>query len=198
MQPAHQRTASMHFERPAPWRPALGSRTRDPGTPGTLGTLVRARDFPAQSGSNLSRQLRISSAALAGVDNCDAVATFRATGEDAGALGWTEVSTAERADSALRREPNSSPARNWLPATKSMVYQLALHLWRPRRALDLSRVFLRVFRPFPAFAARRRFGPGSTASINQARNRQRWWRRRHRSDQVNWAARPRAAICASR
>lgn len=68
-----------------------------------------------------------------------------------------------------------------------MVYQLALHLLGdPQEALDLSQdVFLRVFRTLPQFRGH------STLKtwiyrivVNQASNRQRWWRRRHRSQQV--------------
>jgi RNA polymerase sigma-70 factor (ECF subfamily) len=68
-----------------------------------------------------------------------------------------------------------------------MVYQLSLHLLGdPQEALDLSQeVFLRVFRML------RHFRGQSTLRtwiyrivINQASNRQRWWRRRHRSQQV--------------
>lgn len=68
-----------------------------------------------------------------------------------------------------------------------MVFQLALHLLGDRQeALDLSQeVFLKVFRTL------RQFRGQSTLRtwiyrivVNQASNRQRWWRRRHRSQQV--------------
>lgn len=69
-----------------------------------------------------------------------------------------------------------------------MVYQLALHLLSdPDEALDLSQeVFMRVFRTLGRFR-------GDSAirtwiyriAINQARNRQRWWRRRFRAHQVS-------------
>ena len=68
-----------------------------------------------------------------------------------------------------------------------MVYQLALHLLGDRQeALDLSQeVFLKVFRTL------RQFRGQSTLRtwiyrivVNMASNRQRWWRRRHRSQQV--------------
>jgi RNA polymerase sigma-70 factor (ECF subfamily) len=69
-----------------------------------------------------------------------------------------------------------------------MVYQLALNLLNDHNeALDLSQeVFLRVFRTIHAFR-----GQSSLRTwiyrivVNQARNRQRWWRRRHRSQQVS-------------
>ena len=65
-----------------------------------------------------------------------------------------------------------------------MVYQLAFHLLADHNeAIDLSQeVFLQVFRTLPRFR-----GQSSLRTwiyrivVNQARNRQRWWRRRHRS-----------------
>jgi RNA polymerase sigma-70 factor (ECF subfamily) len=69
-----------------------------------------------------------------------------------------------------------------------MVYQLSLNLLNDHNeALDLSQeVFLRVFRTIHTFR-----GHSSLRTwiyrivVNQARNRQRWWRRRHRSQQVS-------------
>ena len=68
-----------------------------------------------------------------------------------------------------------------------MVYQLALHLLGdPQEALDLSQeVFLRVFRTLPQFRGQSALKTWIyRIVINQASNRQRWWRRRHRSQQV--------------
>ena len=69
-----------------------------------------------------------------------------------------------------------------------MVYQLALNLLSDHNeALDLSQeVFLRVFRTIHKFR-----GQSSLRTwiyrivVNQARNRQRWWRRRHKAQQVS-------------
>jgi RNA polymerase sigma-70 factor (ECF subfamily) len=69
-----------------------------------------------------------------------------------------------------------------------MVYQLSLNLLNDHNeALDLSQeVFLRVFRTIHTFR-----GHSSLRTwiyrivVNQARNRQRWWRRRHRAQQVS-------------
>lgn len=69
-----------------------------------------------------------------------------------------------------------------------MVYQLSLNLLNDHNeALDLSQeVFLRVFRTLHGFR-----GQSSLRTwiyrivVNQARNRQRWWRRRHRAEQVS-------------
>ena len=69
-----------------------------------------------------------------------------------------------------------------------MVVQLAMNLLGDRdEALDLSQeVFLRVFRTHPAVprAVRLRTWIYRIA-VNQARNRHRFWRRRHRADQVS-------------
>jgi RNA polymerase sigma-70 factor, ECF subfamily len=69
-----------------------------------------------------------------------------------------------------------------------VVFQLALHLLGDHEeALDLSQeVFLRVFRTIQGFR-----GQSSLRTwiyrivVNQARNRQRWWRRRHRAQQIS-------------
>ena len=69
-----------------------------------------------------------------------------------------------------------------------MVYSLALHLLGDRdEALDLSQeVFLRVFRTLSSFRGQSALRTWIyRIVINQARNRQRWWRRRHRSSQVS-------------
>ena len=68
-----------------------------------------------------------------------------------------------------------------------MVFQLALHLLGDRdEALDLSQeVFLRVFRTLSSFRGQSALRTWIyRIVINQARNRQRWWRRRHQSAQV--------------
>jgi RNA polymerase sigma-70 factor (ECF subfamily) len=69
-----------------------------------------------------------------------------------------------------------------------MVYSLALHLLGDRdEALDLSQeVFLRVFRTLSSFRGQSALRTWIyRIVVNQARNRQRWWRRRHRSEQVS-------------
>jgi RNA polymerase sigma-70 factor (ECF subfamily) len=68
-----------------------------------------------------------------------------------------------------------------------MVYQLALHLLGDtQEALDLSQeVFLRVFRTLGQFRGQATLKTWIyRIVINQASNRQRWWRRRFRSRQV--------------
>ena len=69
-----------------------------------------------------------------------------------------------------------------------MVYQLSLNLLGDHNeALDLSQeVFLRVFRTIHTFRGHAALRTWIyRIVINQARNRQRWWRRRHRSQQVS-------------
>jgi RNA polymerase sigma-70 factor, ECF subfamily len=108
--------------------------------------------------------------------------------KDARALGWTDVGTDE-ADLVRRCAAGDQVACAELVTThERMVYQLAYHLLGTREeALDLSQeVFLRVFRTVSSFR-----GQSSLRTwiyrivVNQARNRQRWWRRRRQSDQVS-------------
>lgn len=69
-----------------------------------------------------------------------------------------------------------------------MVYQLALNLLGDHNdALDLSQeVFLNVFRTIGSFRGQSALRTWIyRIAVNQARNRQRWWRRRHRDHQVS-------------
>lgn len=69
-----------------------------------------------------------------------------------------------------------------------MVIQLALNLLGDRdEALDLSQeVFLRVFRTIGRFRGQSSLKTWIyRIAVNQARNRHRFWRRRHRADQVS-------------
>lgn len=108
--------------------------------------------------------------------------------KDARALGWSDVG-ADEADLVRRCAAGDQRACAELVGThERMVYQLAFHLLGTREeALDLSQeVFLRVFRTMGTFR-----GQSSLRTwiyrivINQAKNRQRWWRRRRQSDQVS-------------
>jgi RNA polymerase sigma-70 factor (ECF subfamily) len=68
------------------------------------------------------------------------------------------------------------------------VYQLSLNLLSDHNeALDLSQeVFLRVFRTLPRFRGQSALRTWIyRIVVNQARNRQRWWRRRHRAQQIS-------------
>jgi len=69
-----------------------------------------------------------------------------------------------------------------------MVVQLAVNLLSDRdEALDLSQeVFLRVFRTIHRFRGQSSLRTWIyRIAVNQARNRHRFWRRRHRNDQVS-------------
>src|SRR6202163_1841753 len=69
-----------------------------------------------------------------------------------------------------------------------MVVQLAMNLLSDRdEALDLSQeVFLRVFRTIHRFRGQSSLRTWIyRIAVNQARNRHRFWRRRHRGDQIS-------------
>jgi len=69
-----------------------------------------------------------------------------------------------------------------------MVFQLAMNLLSDRdEALDLSQeVFFRVFRTIHRFRGQSSLRTWIyRIAVNQARNRHRFWRRRHRGDQVS-------------
>ena len=106
--------------------------------------------------------------------------------KDARVLGWNDVGTDE-AELIRRCAAADDVACAELVTThERMVYQLAYHLLGTREeALDLSQeVFLRVFRTLGTFRAQSSLRTWIyRIVINQARNRQRWWRRRHQGDQ---------------
>jgi RNA polymerase sigma-70 factor (ECF subfamily) len=107
--------------------------------------------------------------------------------KNAGALGWSDVSTGEAALVQRCAAREESACAELVASHERMVFQLALHLLGDRdEALDLSQeVFLRVFRTIHTFRGRSALRTWIyRIAINQARNRQRWWRRRRRSDQV--------------
>ncbi|HEY3884945.1 MAG TPA: sigma-70 family RNA polymerase sigma factor [Vicinamibacterales bacterium] len=104
------------------------------------------------------------------------------------AIGWTDVGGREASliqRCAAREEDACAELVN---EHQRMVYQLSFNLLSDHNeALDLSQeVFLRVFRTIQRFR-----GQSSLRTwiyrivVNQARNRQRWWRRRHRAQQVS-------------
>jgi len=108
--------------------------------------------------------------------------------KDAGAFGWAEVGNREAA--LIERCAAGDPAAcaELVAGHERMVYQLALHLLGDRdEALDLSQeVFFSVFRTIKNFRAQSALKTWIyRIVINQARNRQRWWRRRHKSEQVS-------------
>jgi RNA polymerase sigma-70 factor (ECF subfamily) len=102
-------------------------------------------------------------------------------------LTWPDAASADWALVQQCVEGREEACTRLVTDHQRMVFQLALHLLGDRQeALDLSQeVFLKVFRTL------RQFRGQSTLRtwiyrivVNQASNRQRWWRRRHRSQQV--------------
>jgi len=104
------------------------------------------------------------------------------------AITWTDVGGREAAliqRCALRDE---DACAELVSEHQRLVYQLSLNLLGDHNeALDLSQeVFLRVFRTIHAFRGQSALRTWIyRIVVNQARNRQRWWRRRHKSQQIS-------------
>ena len=104
------------------------------------------------------------------------------------AITWTDVGGREASLIQRCAARDEDACAELVTEHQRMVYQLSLNLLNDHNeALDLSQeVFLRVFRTIHTFR-----GQSSLRTwvyrivINQARNRQRWWRRRHRSQQIS-------------
>jgi len=108
--------------------------------------------------------------------------------KDAGALGWSEVASGEAALIQRCTVGEELACAELVAGHERMVYTLALHLLGDRdEALDLSQeVFLRVFRTIHSFRGQSALKTWIyRIVVNQARNRQRFWRRRRRADQVS-------------
>jgi RNA polymerase sigma-70 factor (ECF subfamily) len=104
------------------------------------------------------------------------------------AITWTEVGSREAALIQRCVARDEDACAELVSEHQRMVYQLSLNLLGDHNeALDLSQeVFLRVFRTLPAFRGQSALRTWIyRIVVNQARNRQRWWRRRHRSHQVS-------------
>ena len=144
------------------------------------------RNFPPKP---VSKCIGERSASSAGV-----VLTFmqtRISGDlvkNAGAISWSDVDSREAALIERCATGDDVACAELVAAHQRMVYTLALHLLGDRdEALDLSQeVFLRVFRTISSFRGQSALRTWIyRIVINQARNRQRWWRRRHRGEQVS-------------
>jgi RNA polymerase sigma-70 factor (ECF subfamily) len=108
--------------------------------------------------------------------------------KDAGTLGWAEVGNREAALIGRCAAGDQTACAELVSGHERMVFQLALHLLGDRdEALDLSQdVFFSVFRTIHNFRGQSALKTWIyRIVINQARNRQRWWRRRHKSEQVS-------------
>jgi len=108
--------------------------------------------------------------------------------KNAGAIDWAGEDSAEAA--LVRRCVASDQAAcaELVAAHERMVYALSYHLLGDRdEALEVSQeVFLRVFRTLSSFRGQSALKTWIfRIVINQARNRQRWWNRRHRTQQVS-------------
>ena len=108
--------------------------------------------------------------------------------KNAGAIGWSEVESGEAALIARCTTGDEVACAELVAAHQRMVYGLAFNILGNRDdALDLSQdVFLRVFRTLSSFRGQSALRTWIyRIVVNQARNRQRWWRRRHRAEQVS-------------
>jgi RNA polymerase sigma-70 factor (ECF subfamily) len=103
-------------------------------------------------------------------------------------ITWSDVSTREAALIQRCAARDEDACAELVSEHQRMVYQLSLNLLGDHNeALDLSQeVFLRVFRTIHGFRGQSALRTWIyRIVVNQARNRQRWWRRRHRSQQVS-------------
>ncbi len=108
--------------------------------------------------------------------------------KQAGAVGWSEVSGGEAALIQRCAAGDEMAFAELVAEHQRMVVQLAMNLLGDRdEALDLSQeVFLRVFRTIVRFRGQSTLRTWIyRIAVNQARNRHRFWRRRHRADQVS-------------
>src|SRR5262245_63207606 len=108
--------------------------------------------------------------------------------KQAGAVGWSEVSSGEAALIQRCAAGDEIAFSELVTEHQRMVVQLAMNLLGDRdEALDLSQdVFIRVFRTIGQFRGQSALRTWIyRIAINQARNRHRFWRRRRRSDQVS-------------
>jgi RNA polymerase sigma-70 factor (ECF subfamily) len=103
-------------------------------------------------------------------------------------ITWTEVGGREVALIQRCVARDEDACAELVAEHQRMVYQLSLNLLSDHNeALDLSQeVFLRVFRTLPRFRGQSALRTWIyRIVVNQARNRQRWWRRRHRGQQIS-------------
>lgn len=102
--------------------------------------------------------------------------------------GWSEVGGREAVLIERCAAGDESAYSELVAEHQRMVVQLAMNLLGDHdEALDLSQeVFLRVFRTIGRFRGQSSLRTWIyRIAVNQARNRHRFWRRRHRADQVS-------------
>lgn len=108
--------------------------------------------------------------------------------KQATAAGWSEVAGREAALVRQCAAGDEDASAELMGEHHRMVLGLATNLLGDREeALDLAQeVFLRVFRTIHRFRGQSSLKTWIyRITVNQARNRQRWWRRRHRSEVVS-------------
>ena len=108
--------------------------------------------------------------------------------KNAGAIGWSEVDSSEAALIERCVAGDETACADLVASHQRTVFNLAFHLLGDRdEALDLSQeVFLRVFRTLSRFRGQSALRTWIyRIVVNQARNRQRWWRRRRRADLIS-------------
>src|SRR3954469_25523740 len=104
------------------------------------------------------------------------------------AITWSEVGDREALLIQRCAAHDEDACADLVNEHQRMVYQLSFNLLGDHNeALDLSQeVFLRVFRTIHTFRGQSALRTWIfRIVINQARNRQRWWSRRHRRQQVS-------------
>jgi RNA polymerase sigma-70 factor (ECF subfamily) len=104
------------------------------------------------------------------------------------AISWSDVGGREASLIQRCSARDEDACAELVSEHQRMVYQLSLNLLNDHNeALDLSQeVFLRVFRTIHGFRGQSALRTWIyRIVVNQARNRQRWWRRRHRGQQVS-------------
>jgi RNA polymerase sigma-70 factor, ECF subfamily len=104
------------------------------------------------------------------------------------ALAWADVGSRESVLIARCAAGDEDACSELVEEHQRLVFQLALNLLDDaQEALDLSQeVFLRVFRTLPTFRGNSSLRTWIyRITINQAKNRLRWWRRRRRAQQVS-------------
>jgi RNA polymerase sigma-70 factor (ECF subfamily) len=108
--------------------------------------------------------------------------------KQARAVNWLDVDGREAALVQRCANGDEAACADLVAEHQRMVVQLAINLLGDRNeALDLSQeVFLRVFRTIHGFRGQSSLRTWIyRIAVNQARNRHRFWSRRHRADQVS-------------
>src|SRR5437660_574245 len=103
-------------------------------------------------------------------------------------ISWTDVGGREAALIHRCAARDEDACAELVTEHQRMIYQLSLNLLGDHNeALDLSQeVFLRVFRTIHGFRGQSALRTWIyRIAVNQACNRHRFWRRRHRADQVS-------------